>query len=43
MAAFRKTTAPNHQAMGFPTNCQQCHMSMDSWRGAVLSPGTLHK
>jgi ribosomal protein S27E len=36
MAAFRKTTAPNHQAQGFSTECQQCHLSMDSWYGATL-------
>jgi hypothetical protein len=33
--AFRKTTAPSHQAMGFSTDCQQCHFSMDSWYGAA--------
>jgi hypothetical protein len=36
MTAFRKTTAPNHQAQGFSTECQQCHLSMDSWYGATL-------
>ena len=39
LTAFRKTTAPNHQAMGFSTECQQCHLSMDSWYGAVFRRG----
>jgi hypothetical protein len=30
---FAKTTNPNHTAVGFPTECQDCH-SMNSWLGA---------
>lgn len=29
--AYTQTTQPNHKAAGFPTNCQMCHASMDSW------------
>jgi hypothetical protein len=29
--AFQRTTAPNHQALGYPTDCRQCHTSMDRW------------
>lgn len=31
---YAKTTAPAHQAAAFPTTCQSCHRSMDSWFGA---------
>ncbi len=41
--AFRKATAPNHQALGFPTECRQCHLSMDSWYGAVIGNGSIGK
>jgi hypothetical protein len=34
--AFQKASNPNHVASGFSTDCQQCHLSMDSWDGAVL-------
>jgi hypothetical protein len=30
---FAKTTSPNHAAVNFPTDCQQCH-TMDGWLGA---------
>jgi hypothetical protein len=43
MDAFRKSTAPNHQAMGFPTDCRQCHLSMDSWYSAVVGNRNLGK
>jgi hypothetical protein len=43
MDAYRKTTSPNHRAKGFPTECRQCHVSMDSWRGAVFAPGSTPK
>ena len=33
---FTKTNAPSHAALNFPTNCQQCHRSMDSWAGATF-------
>jgi hypothetical protein len=33
--------APNHRASGFSTDCRECHLSMDSWSGAVLVPSTL--
>ena len=38
--AFDKAVSPNHRAKGFSTDCRQCHMSMDSWYGAVFSPTT---
>ncbi len=37
---FAKATTPNHRAGGFSTDCRQCHMSMDSWNGAVFTPTT---
>lgn len=38
LKAFQKTVAPNHRALGYSMNCQDCHLSMDSWRiaGALL-------
>jgi hypothetical protein len=36
LRAFQKTTAPNHQALGYSTDCLQCHMSMDSWMTAAV-------
>jgi hypothetical protein len=36
LKAFRKTTAPNHQALGYSTDCLQCHTSMDSWTTALF-------
>ncbi len=36
LKAFLKTTAPNHQALGYSTDCLECHNSMDTWRTAVL-------
>jgi hypothetical protein len=30
---FQKATNPSHTALGFPSDCQQCH-TMDSWLGA---------
>lgn len=35
---FAKAVSPNHRALGFSTDCRQCHMSIDSWHGAVLTP-----
>ena len=32
--------APNHLASGYSTDCQECHMSMDSWSIGVSVPGT---
>jgi hypothetical protein len=43
MTAFRKTSAPNHKAMGYSTDCRQCHLSMDSWYGAVSVRGAIGK
>jgi ribosomal protein S27E len=43
LTEFRKTTAPNHKALGFPTDCQQCHLSMDTWYGAVQVRGAIGK
>ncbi len=31
LRAFQKAAAPNHQALGYSTDCRQCHTSMDSW------------
>lgn len=41
---FLSATTPNHQAGGFPRNCEQCHSTAD-WRPAgfnhnTLAPGT---
>ena len=36
LRAFQKTTAPNHQALGYSTDCRQCHTSMDSWMVAAF-------
>jgi hypothetical protein len=30
---YAKTTNPSHAAVGYPTDCQQCH-SLDGWLGA---------
>jgi len=32
-ADFERASNPNHSALGFPRDCQQCH-SMNSWLGA---------
>lgn len=32
LKAFQRATSPNHQALGYSTDCQQCHVGMDSWR-----------
>ena len=40
MDVFRKANNPNHVANGYSTQCRECHLSMDSWNGAVLGPGT---
>jgi hypothetical protein len=37
---FEKATTPNHRASGFSTDCRECHLSMDSWSGAVFVPST---
>jgi hypothetical protein len=36
LRAFQKTTAPNHQALGFSMDCRQCHTSMDRWMIAAF-------
>jgi hypothetical protein len=36
LRAFQKTTAPNHQALGYSMECRQCHASMDSWMIAAF-------
>ncbi|MBZ5628100.1 MAG: hypothetical protein LAO06_04455 [Acidobacteriia bacterium] len=36
MTTFTGTKSPSHVALNFPTNCQQCHRSMDSWAGATF-------
>jgi hypothetical protein len=30
LSVYQKTTAPNHQALGYSMECLECH-SMDSW------------
>jgi hypothetical protein len=35
--AFETAAVPNHRAGGFSTDCRECHLSMDSWQGAVLA------
>ena len=30
LKAFQKAASPNHQALGFSTDCRQCH-NLDSW------------
>ena len=40
---FEKATSPNHRGLGYSTECRECHLSMDSWSGAVLTPGYLSK
>jgi hypothetical protein len=38
LADYQRTTAPNHQAAGFPTTCDSCHRPTDaSWRQAVFN------
>ncbi|MGA1999812.1 MAG: hypothetical protein ABSG52_07455, partial [Terriglobales bacterium] len=34
MNSYLSTNSPSHTALGFPTQCQQCHTTMDSWAGA---------
>lgn len=34
IARYMTVTSPNHRVLGFPTTCQQCHTSFDTWRGA---------
>jgi hypothetical protein len=36
LKAFQKTTAPNHQALGYSTDCLQCHSSMDGWTTGLV-------
>jgi len=31
LRAYQRTTAPNHQALGYSTDCQRCHASIDTW------------
>jgi len=35
MQAYQKATSPNHQALGYSTECTECH-NIDSWRTAVI-------
>jgi hypothetical protein len=34
-STFQQTTAPNHVASGFPTQCEQCH-TINTWLGATF-------
>ena len=36
-AKYDSTTNPNHRTSGFPTICEQCHKSTNSWRPANFS------
>ena len=36
LRAFQKTTAPDHQALGYSMDCRQCHTSMDRWMIAAF-------
>lgn len=38
LRAFQRAMSPNHQALGYSTDCRQCHTSMDTWMTALL-PG----
>jgi hypothetical protein len=40
---FNSAAAPNHRALGYSTECRECHLSMDSWTGAVFNPAKLSK
>ena len=34
IGSYISTKSPDHRALGFSTNCQQCHKTMDTWLGA---------
>ena len=36
---FRSTRMPEHQAAGFPTNCELCHLNQVRWEGAKFDHG----
>ncbi|MEK6679357.1 MAG: hypothetical protein AABY39_08075 [Nitrospirota bacterium] len=36
-AKYDSTTNPNHAASSFPTTCEQCHKSTNSWKPASFS------
>ncbi len=38
---YNTTSSPNHRALGYSSECRECHLSMDSWMGAVFNPGKL--
>lgn len=37
---YRESDDPNHEAAGFPYQCQLCHLSQSTWSGAVFSHDT---
>jgi len=39
MPDYQRATVPNHVALRFPTDCQGCHNSMDTWLGAKFDHG----
>jgi hypothetical protein len=43
LTAYRKTTAPNHQAQGYSTECPECHSTMDSWRVTAFSRAKIRR
>ena len=40
---YDTAASPNHRALGYGPECRECHLSMDSWSGAVFTPGKLSK
>lgn len=43
LKAYQKATSPNHVALGYSTECQECHSSMDSWMVGAFSHLKLRK
>ena len=43
LRAFQKATSPNHVALGFSTQCEECHSSMDSWMVGVLPQSRMRR
>lgn len=41
LAQYTTTKSPDHVALGFPTNCQQCHSTMQSWLGAKFDHASI--
>ena len=41
MKQYLATTAPSHSALAFPTDCRECHTTMDTFAGAHFDHGTM--